>query len=115
MGGRMTLRGFWVCLLAACISYALPLSAASHQMTSCDRSVTHADAHRADRGDHDSAHHREALLQCCQAVCSACIAVLPPSLAAPLQRGMPSAEAALLPILDGVSVPPILAPPKRLL
>lgn len=115
MRGRMTLRGLWVCLFAAFVSFALTVSAAPYAMTSCEPAAAHADASHAQDGSHDSDHHHGPLSQCCHAACAVCTGILPPSLAAPFEHGTSSVTAALLPTLDGVSVPPILAPPKRIL
>jgi hypothetical protein len=110
----MTLRGLWVCILAAVLSLALTSSAAPHAMTSCEPAAAHTDTSHAGHSNHDSDRQHGLLSQCCQAACAFCVAILPPSLPV-LEHGAPSVTAALVPTPDGVSVPPILAPPKRIL
>jgi hypothetical protein len=109
----MTLRGLSVCLMAALVSLALGVSAAPYAMTNCEPATTHADASHARHGEHDSGRHHGPVSQCCQAACAACIGILPPSLEAWSGHSTPAVTAALLPALYGVSIPPILAPPKR--
>jgi len=115
MRGRMTLRSLWVCLLATFASFALTASAAPYTMTSCEPATMHADASHARYGEHDADRNHRPLSQCCQAACAVCIGILPTSLAAASEHGIPFVTAAFLPTLDGVSVAPILAPPKRIL
>ena len=112
MGDAISARGFRVCLLADCISFALAFAAAPSVAASCLSLAQHADVYQlAQTGSHSDGHRHAGVSGCCQT----CIGILPSPAAVDVTWTVPHPEVVPARVLDGVQDSPILGPPRRFL
>lgn len=115
MPGWFRGRSIRVWLVAALFLFAQALAARPLEMEVCSHDFSQASRFGNAHGEQAPDQNHAARVQCCQPACAVCLGILPAFDSALTCRDPALPQPALLPVHDGVSIPPILAPPKHIL